>query len=158
MSGPKYESVLIKDINDETYWFSRSEQGNTINNAFVNTSDFYWVCNGNNKNCTFDIFVDKTDKEDCPMGGQPYVTETVRIRRNYGGAWVDWNNTHKHLAFYQSSGNFKMEWDQWKSSFKLSKDGYYVYNSKQSNDNNCYYVKIGSDDLNEATKFKLVKS
>ncbi|KAI8982276.1 hypothetical protein BDF20DRAFT_865986, partial [Mycotypha africana] len=123
MSKPTYENVLIKAVGQDNYWFSSSE-GNSA-------GDFYWLCRGNNTNCRFDIFEDNDD--------------VVRIRRHWGGAWLDWNNTHKHLAFYPASGNFKIIWNEDKTSFKLSMGGYKVYNSSQPNGNDCWYVKVGSD-------------
>jgi hypothetical protein len=153
MVDPKYNRVKIKNKKSEDYWMSEKAKGDNMSDGFI------WLCSSNIKgsSCNFEIFVDKTENEEDPLGGQPYVTETVRIRKllDDGGAWIDWNNSHKHLGFYPASGNFKMHWDQWKSSFKLSKNGYYIYNSKQANRDN-FYVKVGSDDVTEATSFCLV--
>lgn len=116
-----------------------------------------WVCTTirDRNPSNFEIFVDDTEKDEDIYSGKTIEIETVRIKCiNYKNKWIDWNNNHKHLAYYDSPGKFKIHWrNTEKSSFTLSRNGYYIYNSKQENDNS-FYVKVGSDS-SEYTVFTL---
>lgn len=128
-----FTNVYIKEVGKNNYWRSTG----------FSVGDNYWLSHGvKTGNMGFDIFND--------------LNGFTRIRKNKGGSWLDWNNTHKYLAFYDASGNFVIEIvNGTTNQFRLKMSGYYVKNSNEESSSG-NYVRITSTDISDSTIYEIV--